>query len=93
LIIQEEPYTIDVDLPSTSALPVVSNNNITFTAVPQQTNDELTVASFNLERFFDNVNDPLIGEPILTAAAYANRLNKASLGNKKCSSFSGCDWY
>ena len=72
-------YTIDVDLPSTSTLPVISNNSLTFTAVPQQTNDELTVASFNLERFFDNVNDPLIGEPILTAAAYANRLNKASL--------------
>src|SRR5258705_1524970 len=72
-------YTIDVDLPSTSALPVISNNNLTFTAVPQQTNDELTVASFNLERFFDNINDPLIGEPILTATAYANRLNKASL--------------
>jgi len=72
-------YTIDVDLPSTSTLPVISNNNLTFTAVPQQTNDELTVASFNLERFFDNVNDPLIGEPILTTAAYANRLNKASL--------------
>ena len=72
-------YTIDIDLPSTSPLPAISNNNLTFTAVPQQTNDELTVASFNLERFFDNVNDPLIGEPILTATAYANRLNKASL--------------
>ena len=72
-------YTIDVDLPSTSPLPTISNNNLTFTAVPQQTNDELTVASFNLERFFDNVNDPAIGEPVLTATAYANRLNKASL--------------
>jgi len=72
-------YTIDVDLSQTSPLPVISNNNLTFTAVPQQTNDELTVATFNLERFFDNVNDPLIGEPILTATAYANRLNKASL--------------
>ena len=72
-------YTINIDLPSTSSLPAISNNNITFTAVPQQTNEELTVASFNLERFFDNVNDPAIGEPILTAAAYANRLNKASL--------------
>jgi predicted extracellular nuclease len=72
-------YAIDVDLPSTTPLPAISNNNLTFTAVPQQTNDELTVASFNLERFFDNVNDPLIGEPVLTATAYANRLNKASL--------------
>jgi predicted extracellular nuclease len=72
-------YTINVDLPATSPLPTILNNNITFTAVPQQTNEELTVGSFNLERFFDNVNDPAIGEPILTATAYANRLNKASL--------------
>jgi len=72
-------YTINIDLPSTSPLPTISNNNIIYTAVPQQSNDELTVASFNLERFFDNVNDPAIGEPILTATAYANRLNKASL--------------
>jgi predicted extracellular nuclease len=71
-------YTINVDLPATSPLPTISNN-ITFTAVPQQTTEELTVGSFNLERFFDNINDPAIGEPILTATAYANRLNKASL--------------
>ena len=36
-------------------------------------------ASFNLERFFDTVNDPGIGEPVLTAAAFDDRLNKASL--------------
>ena len=31
---------------------------------------EFTVASFNLERFFDTVNDPGISEPVLTAAAF-----------------------
>lgn len=41
--------------------------------------DEFTVAAYNLERFFDTVNDPETGEPVLTAAAFANRLNKASL--------------
>jgi predicted extracellular nuclease len=41
--------------------------------------DEFTVAAYNLERFFDTVNDPATGEPVLTAAAFANRLNKASL--------------
>ena len=41
--------------------------------------DEFTVAAYNLERFFDTVNDPNTGEPVLTAAAFANRLNKASL--------------
>ena len=41
--------------------------------------DEFTVATYNLERFFDTVNDPGIGEPVLTAVAFANRLSKASL--------------
>ena len=41
---------------------------------------EFTVASYNLERFFDDSNDPAIGEPVLTATAFANRLAKASLG-------------
>ncbi len=44
------------------------------------TPDEFTYAIYNLERFFDTVNDPAIGEPVLTATAFANRLNKASLG-------------
>jgi predicted extracellular nuclease len=47
--------------------------------VPTPTSDELTVASFNMERFFDTVNDPSTGDPVLTAAAYDRRLNKASL--------------
>lgn len=41
--------------------------------------DEFTIAAYNLERFFDTVNDPSIGEPVLTAAAFARRLGKASL--------------
>src|SRR5262249_50398836 len=41
---------------------------------------ELTVGSYNLERFFDDVDDPAIGEPVLTSTAFNNRLNKASLG-------------
>jgi uncharacterized protein len=43
------------------------------------TSDEFTVAGYNLERFFDTVNDPAIGEPVLTAAAFERRLAKASL--------------
>lgn len=39
---------------------------------------EYTVASFNVQRLFDTVNDPLIGEPVVTATAYANRLIKLS---------------
>lgn len=41
--------------------------------------DEFTVAAYNFERFFDTVNDPGIGEPVLTAAAFDRRLGKASL--------------
>lgn len=40
----------------------------------------VSVAAYNLERFFDTNNDPAIGEPILTAAAYELRKKKASLG-------------
>ena len=68
-------YTIDVD-PANA--PVVSNNGLTFTAVPVQTADELTVASFNIERFYDDINDPN-GDAVLTTLAYNNRLNKVSL--------------
>ena len=72
----ERYYTIDPD-PSTP--PVVTNNNLTFTAVPQATTSELTVASFNMQRFFDTVDDPSTSDAVLTATAFANRLNKASL--------------
>lgn len=68
-------YTIDID---PAIAPVVSNNGLTFTAVPVQTADELTVASFNIERFYDDINDPN-GDAVLTTSAYNNRLNKVSL--------------
>jgi predicted extracellular nuclease len=51
----------------------------TATAVTTAAGNELTVACFNIERFFDNTDDPSVGEPVLTAAAYDKRLNKASL--------------
>jgi predicted extracellular nuclease len=46
--------------------------------VPTPTADELTVASFNMERFFDTNNDPG-SDPVLTAAAFNRRVAKASL--------------
>jgi predicted extracellular nuclease len=45
----------------------------------QPQDDDASIATFNMERFFDDQNDPAIGEPVLTPAAYQNRLNKASL--------------
>jgi hypothetical protein len=62
------------------ATPTVAGTGEAVTAARLPSDDEFTVASYNLERFFDTVNDPAIGEPVLTAAAFANRLNKASLG-------------
>ncbi len=41
--------------------------------------DEFTVASFNLERFFDTIDDPSVGDAVLSSAAYLTRLRKASL--------------
>ncbi|HKV12846.1 MAG TPA: hypothetical protein VJ725_32180, partial [Thermoanaerobaculia bacterium] len=50
------------------------------TAVTTPTGREFTVGSYNMERFFDTVDDPGISDVALTAAAFDKRLNKASLG-------------
>src|SRR5690606_38235986 len=47
-------------------------------ATPPQSS-EFTVATYNVQRFYDTVDDPSTGEPVLTAAAYDRRLAKASL--------------
>jgi predicted extracellular nuclease len=67
-------YTI---LPDVGSSPVVSGG-VTEIAASITAANEFTVASYNLERFFDDVNDPGIGEPVLTTTAYNNRLGKAS---------------
>lgn len=41
--------------------------------------DELTIASLNLQRFYDTTNDPAVDDVVLTAAAFETRLAKASL--------------
>jgi len=68
-------YTIDPDpmsVPSISPPPPPL-------AARLPTADEFTVASYNMERFFDTVADPDVDDPVLTPTAFANRLNKASL--------------
>ncbi len=69
-------YTI---LPEPSSPPSLSGN-VVATPVPQPAEQEFTVASYNLERFFDTVDDPGVGDPVLTPTAFDNRLGKASLG-------------
>ncbi|MDQ3652947.1 MAG: nuclease [Acidobacteriota bacterium] len=71
-------YTILPDPPSVSPSPGVSGNT-SAVPVPTPDADELTISSFNLERFFDTTNDPGVGDPVLTPTAFNNRLNKASL--------------
>ncbi|HET6842310.1 MAG TPA: PxKF domain-containing protein [Candidatus Angelobacter sp.] len=68
-------YTILTD-PGSGA---VISGNVSATPVPVAAANELTIASFNMERFFDTINDPATSDVALTPAAFANRLNKASL--------------
>ncbi len=69
-------YTI---VPEAGAVITVGDGP-TATAVTPPESVELTIASYNLERFFDDVNDPSIGEPVLTPVAFDGRLGRASLG-------------
>ena len=68
-------YTIDPD----PASPPSASGNISAVPVPVPAADEFTVASFNMERFFDTTDDPATQDAVLTPAAFAMRLNKASL--------------
>jgi hypothetical protein len=68
-------YTILPD----PATPPGASGNVSATPVPIPAADELTVGSFNMERFFDTVNDPGVSDIALTTTAFSNRLNKASL--------------
>jgi uncharacterized protein len=69
-------------LPDPGNAPGVSGNNPATLALPDKTASEITIANVNLQRFYNTVGDPLgVGTPVLlTPAAFANRLNKVSLG-------------
>ncbi|MGH9841237.1 MAG: endonuclease/exonuclease/phosphatase family protein [Blastocatellia bacterium] len=47
--------------------------------VPAPAANEFTVATFNMQRFFDTTNDAGVDDVALTQAAFDTRLNKASL--------------
>lgn len=70
-------YTILQD-PPPAPQPVVSGI-ISATPAPIPYDDEFTIGSFNMERFFDTTDDPGISDVALTTTAFNNRLNKASL--------------
>ncbi len=68
-------YTIVTD-PDSGA---TATGNMSAVPVPVAAPNELTIANFNMERFFDTVKDAGTSDVALTATAFANRLNKASL--------------
>ncbi len=68
-------YTIDTD---PGAPPAVSGN-LLLSPAPDACPAEFTVATSNLARFYDTVNDPDTSDAVLTATAFGNRLNKVSL--------------
>jgi uncharacterized protein len=68
-------YTILTD-PDSGA---TATGNMSAVPVPVAAPNELTIANFNMERFFDTVKDAGTSDIALTATAFANRLNKASL--------------
>ena len=70
-------YTI-LPLPGNQTQSNVTGN-VNFVSVPAASANEFTVASANLERFFDTTDDVGTGDVILTADAFSRRLNKASL--------------
>jgi uncharacterized protein len=65
-------------LPEPGVAPVLSGNRVAV-SLPAAGGNEFTVASFNLERFFDTTDDPAVDETVLTTNAFNGRLNKASL--------------
>ena len=67
-------YTI---LPDAGAV-LVPSGTVSPAPASVPTAGELTVASYNLERVFDTVDDPAIAEPVLTGGWYQARLAKAS---------------
>jgi uncharacterized protein len=68
-------YTI---LPDGSEPPILSGD-IRATPVPAAAFEECTVASFNMQRFFDAVDDPAVSDVVLAPEDYNKRLSKASL--------------
>ena len=64
-------------LPDPGQTPAISAATPASIATPAGAS-EFTVASYNMERFFDDINDPATSDVALTAIAYANRLSKAS---------------
>lgn len=67
-------YTLFVDVDSKPAV----SNSVKPAPLAAPNERQFSVAGMNLENFFDDVDDPAIREDIVTAEAFARRLNKIS---------------
>ncbi len=70
-------YVIHVD---GTQMPAISNQNLSAVPAPAADADELTIATFNLERFFDDADAPGTSDVVLSSGALASRISKVSLG-------------
>jgi predicted extracellular nuclease len=70
-------FTTWTILPDAATPPTVSNQ-ASARPVSPATFNELSISSFNMQRFYNNVDDAG-GDVVLTTQAFNNRLNKASL--------------
>jgi hypothetical protein len=68
-------YTIDPD----PATPPIVTGNIAAVPLADPGPTKFTVAAYNVERFFDTVNDADTDDAVLTPTAFNERLNKLSL--------------
>lgn len=59
--------------------PPSASGGAAVTPVPMPSPGEFTVATANLQRFFDTVGDAGVGDVVLTSTAFATRLSKVSL--------------
>jgi len=68
-------YSILVDADNKPAV----SNLIKAAPLPVPTERQFSIASTNLERFFDDEDDPSIKEPLITSEGFERRLKKVSL--------------
>lgn len=61
-----------------NVMPAMINNPVAATPVSTPAPGEATVGAFNLERFYDTIDDPGIADVALTPEAFERRLRKAS---------------
>ncbi len=76
----DNSFGVNQVFPDTTSVAVVIGSGVAEGFAPVAKASEVTIATYNMERFFDTVDDAGVSDVALTNGALANRLNKASLG-------------